>query len=97
MFLLLVNDKPIEETPAPSQPAQSTECPYPLYQPVDNWTSISWYYINSDPNALQYQIQADATMMARFNVEYGQLMYDDEWTTYFINGCEVVKMTVSIR
>ena len=91
----LVNDKPVEETPAPSQPSQSTECPYPLYQPVDNWTSISWYYINGDSNAESVFITQRKVLAERHGVS--SLGISTEWTGYFVNGAEVAKFTYYVK
>ena len=93
----LVNDKPVEKTPAPSQPAEPTECPQPLYQVEDNWTSISWYYVNSRNSDTSFYAQQVEMFMSRHNIEYGQLGYRDDWTGYFIDGCEVVKLTLYVQ
>ena len=94
----LVDNKPVEPKPEePSKPNNPEECPYPLYQVEDNWTSISWYYVNADPNATPFYAQQVEMFMSRHNIEYGQLGYKDDWTRYFINGCEVVKVTISVK
>ena len=94
----LVDNKPAEPKPEePSKPNNPEECPYPLYQVEDNWTSISWYYVNADPNATPFYAQQVEMFMSRHNIEYGQLGYKDDWTRYFINGCEVVKVTISVK
>ena len=33
-----------------SSSTASNACPYTLWQPVDNWDTISWYVIQPDPN-----------------------------------------------
>ena len=91
----LVNDKPVEETPAPSQPTEPAECPYPLYQPVDNGTSISWYYVNSDPNADAFFATQRQTLADRHGVDSLGIL--TEWTGYFINGNEVAKFTYYVK
>ena len=90
----LVNDKPVEETPAPSQPTEPAECPYPLYQPVDNGTSISWYYVNTHENSPYNSNDAHNTLCERYGITYCNITV--KWTGYFYDGGEVAYMTVSI-
>ena len=91
----LVDNKPAE--PKPEEPSKPAECPYPLYQVEDNWTSISWYYVNSRNGDTSFYAQQVDLMMSRHNIEYGQLGYRDDWTGYFIDGCEVVKVTLYVQ
>ena len=93
----LVDEKPVEETPQPSEPSQPSEpeeCPYTLYEVEDNWTSISWYYLNGDPYSSEFGRQQMMMFIQRHNITSGQC--SDEWTGYFVNGMEVVKTTVSL-
>ena len=88
----LVNDKPVEETPAPSQPTEPAECPYPLYQPVDNGNSISWYYLNGQSDQPYTWFDAFNTLSSRYGVF--TLSEKTDWTGYFYNGYEVAHLTM---
>ena len=48
------------------------QCPYPLYEVEDNWTSISWYFINGDPDFDETAFGYAQTDMfrERHNVDY---------------------------
>ena len=90
----LVDNKPAEPKPEePSKPNNSEECPYPLYQPVDNWTSISWYYVNTDEGVFDSNAIVN-TLCERHSVNYCDITV--KWTGYFYNGGEVAYMTVSV-
>lgn len=94
----LVNDKPVEETPTeptePSQPDEPGDCPYPLYQPVDNWTSISWYYVN-DGRELEFWDTQRQILVERHGI--ASLGILTEWTGYFVDGAEVAKFTYYVK
>lgn len=86
----LVDNKPAE----PSKPNNPEECPYPLYQPIDNGTSISWYYVNTDEVMPYTSNDAHNTLCERHGVGYCNIIV--KWTGCFYNGGEIAHITVSI-
>lgn len=58
----------------------SNTCPYPLWQPVDNWDKISWYVTQPDPNwetsgHKETQAWMQQTILDRFGDEKWQPGY----------------------
>ena len=58
----------------------SNTCPYPLWQPVDNWDKISWYVTQTDPNwetsgHKETQAWMQQTILDRFGDEKWQPGY----------------------
>lgn len=91
----LTDTKPEAPKPEQPKPEEPGECPYPLYQVVDNGTSISWYYLNGDDSGLQYHTDAMNTLTSRYGV--ASVGIKTEWTQYFINGMEIAKITYYIQ
>ena len=70
----------------------SNTCPYPLWQPVDNWDKISWYVTQPDPNwetsgHKETQAWMQQTILDRFGDEKwqpGYTVYAEQVTWQYI-------------
>ena len=61
----------------------SNTCPYPLWQPVDNWDKISWYVTQPDPNwETSGHKETQAWMQQTISDRFGDEKWQPGYTVY---------------